>query len=240
MKTGSLFFQTLLPAFLFSVFFTGCSEEDPSPSLGSVELTFSSVGDGTISGGRVTAGSSNESVVITDFQISIRDVIFKTDADDSTDVAFRGPFAIDLMNESEALTQSVGSAEVPFGEYKELRFKFHKTRDVPQDHPLYDRSIYLKGTIDGAPFEMWHDTSENLDIGKSTGVVVDENGVSISVVFTIGQFLNASTSIDLSGAVDNDEDGVIEINPDNDDDNGDLADDLKDNIKAAADLLDEM
>lgn len=183
----------------------------------------------------------NAEVIITDFQISIRDIIFKSDLDDdgvpddSTDVAFRGPFAIDLLDPTGALEQSLGNTEVPVGAYQELRFKFHKTRDVAADHPLYDRSIFIAGTIDGTPFEMWHDTSENLDIGKSTGVIVDENGVDIQVTFTVDQFFQA---MDISTAQDTDEDGIIEIDPDNNDDNKDLADQLKENIKAAADLLD--
>lgn len=243
MKRTNLFFQLLISIFLISIV-SGCGEDDPTPTMATIELTMAGNGSGTIANGRISNGRVNGTVEITDFQISIRDIIFKTDADDdgvsddSTEVAFRGPFAIDLFSETGALEQSLGDAEIPFGEYKEIRFKFHKTRDVAQDHPLYDRSIYVKGTVDGVPFEMWHDTSENLDIGRSTGVVVDENGVSLSVTFTIDQFLNSSESIDLSQAADNDGDGVIEINPDDDDDNKDFADALKDNIKAAADLMD--
>ncbi len=224
--------------------FAQCSEDDPSP-FGNVQLSMTSQGSTTLNnGGRIANGRTNQVIEITDFQISIRDVIFKTDmdddgvSDDSTEVAFRGPYAIDLLDDTDALTQTIGSAEIPVGTYQELRFKFHKTRDVASDHPLYDRSIFVKGTIDGVPFEMWHDTSENLDIGRSTGVTVDEDGINIAVTFTIDQFLNAAEAVDLSGAIDANQDGIIEINPDNDDDNSDLADALKKNIKAAADILD--
>ena len=224
----------------FLVYGAGCSD-DASP-VGSVQLTLSATGSNSVNtGGRIDR--TDGTAIITDFQISIRDVIFKTDADDdgnsddSTDVVFSGPYQVDLLNGSDALSQTIGSAEVPNGVYQELRFKFHKDENLPTDAPLYDKSIYIAGTIDDVPFEMWHDTSENLDIGKSTGVVVNENNVSLNVVFNVDQFLSSLNTIDLTTATDGNDDGTIEIHPNDPDGNKDIADALKDNIKEAADLL---
>lgn len=224
------------------LFFASCSNDDPSPT-GTVNLSVTSGGSNMINtriSSRVKAA-----VEITDFKISIRDIIFKTDvdddgvSDDSTEVAFRGPFQLDLLNGGDAVTESLGTAEIPNGVYDELRFKFHKDEDLPASDPLFDRSIFVSGTIGDVPFEMWHDTSENLDVGRSTGVVVDGNQVNLTVVFTIDQFLNSLVQIDLTQAVDGNEDGVIEINTNDDDGNKDIADALKENIKAAADILDQ-
>ena len=94
-------------------------------------------------GGR-TAGA----VSITDFQISIRDVVLMTDhdnlaiADDSTEIGFRGPYQLDLLNGSDAITQTIGTVEVPNGTYQKLRFKFHKDEDLAITEPLFDRSIF--------------------------------------------------------------------------------------------------
>ena len=63
--------------------------------------------------------------------------------------------------------------------------------------------------------------------------------VNVVVTFDVDQFLNSLHQIDLSSAIDGDENGLIEINPDNDDGNGDIADLLKENIKFAADLIKE-
>lgn len=218
-----------------------CSNDEPSPT-GTVNLAMVTSGNNTIT----TSGRTKGTVEITDFQISIRDVIFKTDvdddgiSDDSTEVAFNGPYQLDLLNGADAIAATIGSAVIPNGIYEELRFKFHKDTDLASTAPLYDRSIFIAGNIDGTPFEMWHDTSENLDIGKNSGgVVVNDNVVNLTVNFTIEQFLSSVVAIDLSQAVDGNQDGLIEINPDNDDGNGDFADALKENIKGAADLLDE-
>ena len=216
---------------------TSCNSNETT--TGVVNLKAQVSGSTTINtGGRLAAV-----IEINEFMISIRDVSFKNEDDanpefDTLDVRFRGPYQLDLLNGGEALTETIGAAEVPNGSYKELRFKLHKDEDLAPTNDLYDRSIFLAGTIDGTPFEMWHDTSENLDVGRSTGVIVLDNEVSLTVNFTIDQFMNSLHQIDLSQAVDGNQDGLIEINPNDPDGNKDLADELKDNIKEAADLMD--
>jgi len=178
-------------------------------------------------------------VVITDFSISIRDVEFKQDESslDSLEVQYRGPFELDLLVGGSALSQTVGNINLKDGTYTVLRFKLHKSRDWLPSSKLYDRSIYLAGSIDGNNFEFWHDTSENLDLENSAGIIVSGGIANVDVTFDIDQFLSSLHQIDLTLATDGDEDGLIEINPDDDDGNGDIADLLKENIKMAADLI---
>ena len=184
----------------------------------------------------------NANVVFTDFRISIRDVVFKNDDDpnsnlDTDEIQFRGPYQIDLLDNSNAITQTIGEAFVPDGLYKELRFKFHKDEDLSATDNLFDKSIYIKGTLDGKPFVFWHDTSENLDLGRSTGVRVQNGVVNFTIQFDISQFLSSLHQIDLSQATDANENGIIEIFPNDQDGNQEIAKDLKDNIKATADLI---
>ncbi len=221
---------SLLLAILLS--FTFCKKDE---EMGSITITFSGENQTLKSGAQALATN----VKITDFKLSFRDVEFKKDQSDldSTEVEFRGPFDVDLMNESEALSQTIGTVDIPDGTYKVLRFKLHKDRDRLETDPLYDRSLFMEGTIDGSPFVFWHDASENFDIENVGGIMVAENNVDIEVHFNIDQFLNVVHTIDLSQAADTDEDGIIEINPDDDDDNGEIANQLKENIKAAADLI---
>jgi hypothetical protein len=230
-----LFF--ILAATVITIGFTSCTSDETA--TGVVNLKAQASGNTSINtGGRLAA-----TVEITEFMISIRDVSFKNEDDDNPDfdtldVKFRGPYQLDLLNGGEALTETIGAAEIPNGNYKEIRFKLHKDEDLAPSNDLYDRSIYLAGTIDGTPFVMWHDTSENLDVGRSTGVVVLDNEVSMTVNFSIDQFLNSLHQIDLTQAVDGNQDGLIEIHPNDPDGNKDIADELKDNIKEAADLMD--
>jgi hypothetical protein len=211
---------------------------------GSIRLRVSAVNNSGATGkSAALLAKGNENVVFTDFKISIRDVVFKNDDDpnsslDTDEIQFRGPYQVDLLNGTDALTQTIGTAFVPDGLYKELRFKFHKDEDLPATDDLFDKSIYIEGTIDGTPFVFWHDTSENLDVGRSTGVEVVGGMVEFTVTFDISQFLSSFNQIDLSTATDNNQDGLIEIFPNDQDGNQDIADQLKENIKATADIID--
>ncbi len=224
--------------FLLSISIFNCSSDS---SEGGINLTISAVNP-NVSRSAINQKTMMAEVIFTDFRISIRDVIFKNDDDDTSsldtdEVQFRGPYQIDLLNNSDALTQTIGNAFVPDGRYKEMRFKFHKDEDLPATDDLFDRSIYIEGTIDGVPFVFWHDTSENLDVGRSTGVLVQGGRVDFTVQFDISQFLSSLNQIDLSQATDNNSDGLIEIFPNDTDGNQNIAKDLKDNIKMAADLM---
>lgn len=210
-----------------------CNKDDETTGI--INLSFKS-------SKQVKKSMPDATVTITDFRLSIRDVYFKKDddmEDDTSNIHFQGPYDVDLLDNTDVLTQTIGSIEVENGTYKTIRFKLHKSKDVDASSPLYDRSVYVAGNIDGVPFEFWHDTSENFDIESSSGFVVSGNTLDISVNFSIDAFLNSVHQIDFSIAQDTDGDGIIEINPDNDDDNGDIADQFKDNIKMAADIIKE-
>ncbi|MBT8291053.1 MAG: DUF4382 domain-containing protein [Muriicola sp.] len=235
MKT---FNKIIVFAFAFAI--VSCSNEDEG---GKIQLRLSAV-NGNAGKTAVLTGKGNENVIFTDFKISIRDVVFKNDDDpnsnlDTDEIQFRGPFQVDLLDNADALTQTIGTAFVPDGMYKELRFKFHKDEDLPMENDLFDKSIFIEGTIDGTPFVFWHDTSENLDVGRSTGVEVIDGTVNFTVTFDISQFLSSFNEIDLSTATDNNQDGLIEIYPNDEDGNREIADLLKENIKATADIIDQ-
>lgn len=235
----SIYISVLLSALIMS----GCSKNDNDD--GRIRLKMAAINTPGISGKPATFSErNNDGIIFTDFQISIRDVVFKNDDDsnsnlDTDEIQFRGPYQVDLLDGGDALTQTIGDAFVPDGLYKELRFKFHKDEDLPATDVLYDRSIYIEGTIDGVPFVFWHDTSENLDVGRTTGVEVSGGIVNFTVEFDISQFLSSLTTIDLHQAVDGNQDGLIEIFPNDQDGNQDIADALKDNIKQTADLIDK-
>lgn len=224
---------------LFAIILVNCSDDNQDARI---QLKLSAVN--SISGKTATMTSKNNAtVVFTDFKISIRDVVFKNDDDpnsnlDTDEIQFRGPYQIDLLDNSDALTQTIGTVSVPDGLYKELRFKFHKDEALPLEDDLFDKSIYIEGTVDGTPFVFWHDTSENLDVGRNTGIQVTDGTVNFTVTFDMSQFLNSFNQIDLSTATDNNQDGLIEIFPNDEDGNQDIADQLKENIKATADIID--
>ena len=231
----------LVVVVMLIVIMTSCSENDSVSPTGKVNLRFSVSDIDMLNSGGRTAGL----ISITDFQISIRDVVFMTDndddgvTDDSTEIGFRGPFQLDLLNGSDAITETIGTVEVPNGTYQQLRFKFHKDEDLSHSEPLFDKSLFIAGMIGDTPFELWHDTSENFDVGKNEGIVVSNNEINLTVNFSISQFMNSLYDVDLSVAKDRDQNGLIEINTNDSDGNKEMVDAIKENIKFSADLIKE-
>ena len=88
-----------------------CGKEESS-----IQFTFSGVNTSL----KTTQTNAVAEVDITDFRLSIRDVEFKLDESDldSTEVQFRGPYDVDLMSETDALSQTIGEEPVEAGTYK--------------------------------------------------------------------------------------------------------------------------
>lgn len=227
--------KKFLAVLLLVILFIACSDDSTTEG---VTLRFTT--SGTYNTSRSISLLDGD-VVISDFMLSIREVEFKEEGDTtSTNVKFQGPFVLDLLSPAGPLVQTLGDVVVPTGLYNLVRFKLHKTTDVDMSHPLYDRSIYLEGTINGTNFAMWHDTSENFDITNSGGIQVTQGvAADIMVRFNVLSFLsNELGEINLLDSSDESGDGFIDINPNSDDGtiNRDHADDLKDFIKLAADF----
>lgn len=152
------------------------------------------------------------------------------------DVELQGPFELDLLNG----TSNIVTLDLPQGTYESIEFEFDENENPNSD--LFNKTILIEGTIDGTPFEFWHDFEEELEIDyeNSAQNISISNGINTIVMnFDLDNLFNTSSGIDLSVATDNDGDGVIEINPNDNDGNNDLADDIKDKISDIIDLLDD-
>lgn len=154
-----------------------------------------------------------------------------------TDIELDGPFELDLSQ--PGVVFPIANVEVPVGQYEELEFDIVRSQNP--NSVLFQRSILIAGTIDGISFEFWHDFEEDLEVeyeDTNVDIVIESNGENIIINFDLG-FLFDTAVIDLSTAVDGNGDGIIEINPTDDDGNNALANQIKDAIKDAIDLLDD-
>jgi len=242
--SGFLSFLTLL----FSV---SCSNDDsadvndpgtPPEGSGRVNITAQATYTGSTAR---SASARNENVVLTQFLVNIEEIEFEIDDDrfddedddgyyDSSDeIELRGPFELDLLSGQATLT----NINIPNGVYEEIEFELDYSEDSSSE--LYEKTILLKGTIDGVPFEFWHRFEEDVEVDyedSQENIVVDGNNNTIVITFNLDMVLS---NIDLSTASDGNEDGVIEISPEDEDGNNGLANNLKDKIKEYIDLLDD-
>jgi hypothetical protein len=231
---------TLVLAGVFAMGIMACSDEEPG-ATGTVTMKAAT--------STATSGSANgrllSAVELSDFKINMKEIEFELDDDKIEeitykDVKLKGPFEIDLLSNTGSLSEVLGIAEVPNGQYEEIEFKIGKGSVAGSS--MYGKSIYAAGTIDGVPFVFWHDVDEDFEVDyadSNNDMMIDGRDLSVQINFNLGLVFNSSMGIDLSSARDTDGDGVIEIDPKGEDDNKTLAHDIKELIKDLADLTED-
>lgn len=232
---------TLLLASVFTLGTFACSQEEAPSATGTVTLqAASSTATTTSAGGRYASN-----VVLTDFKINMKDIEFEIDDDkiEKTtfkDLKLKGPFEVDLLNETSSLADVLGISEVPNGRYEDIEFKIGK--GTITSSPMYGKSIYAEGTFDGKKFIFWHDLDEDFNVDYSdvnNDLEINGQDLTVQINFNLGLAFNSST-VDLSTAVDTNGDGTYEIEPKGErDNNKELANNLKQLIKDLADLTEK-
>ena len=154
-----------------------------------------------------------------------------------TDIEFEGPFELDLLNGSMSI--DIAAADLPNDSYEEIAFYMDICSNAYSE--LYGKSILIKGTINDMPFVFWHNTNEEFEIDYSNtndNLIIQGGSMTTTINFDLSLIFGAGSAIDFSLATDADGDGIIEINPNNDDTNKVIADQLKDLLEETANLLD--
>ncbi|QBZ98275.1 hypothetical protein [Flavobacterium sangjuense] len=227
---------------LIGLFFliTSCSSES-SAGYGTMRV----IGKATYTNpaaGRNTTTTLNNDVVLTSFKINVNEISFKyAESDDDDDnengdndndngdddhdgffdgddeVELNGPWELDLLNQIAPVT----TVSVPNGTYEEVELELGK--NLVSTSPLYNKTVEIRGTINGIPFVFWHDFEQDLEIDyedAGQNLVVSNNSFDLVFNFDLNQLLS---EVDLSAAVDGNGNGIIEIGPNDTDGNNALA-----------------
>lgn len=228
-----------------------CNNDEPNPNseVTLVAKSTLSSSTGTNEGGRIAS-----SVVLESFVVNIREIEMEFDDPESDtevedealehvyeDVKLKGPFVIDLLTQDGMATiQQLTSTSVPNAVYEEIEFKLHKNDEV--DNAMQGKSVWAKGTINDTPFIFWHNTDEEFEIDfedAAENLALNGQAVDVVINFNLGLLFDSVQGIDLSGAVDGNGNGVIEIDPLGTDGNGKLAHDIKVALEDITDLVDD-
>lgn len=224
---------------------SACEKDAETESKG-VSLKFKSTYDTTKSSNLKNAIAGE--VVIESFKINIEEIELEFDDDDplfandsiASDYELEGPFEIDLMKEGNTLeTTIVKNVTLPTAAYDEIEFEFSENEDPNSE--MFDKSLLVKGTIGGKRFVFWTDENVELEIEFENNVLlqkVKEEIITVSLDIT-GLFNPALGGIDITTAIDGNEDGTIEISPEDPDGNSDLADHLWDTLENSIEAFED-
>lgn len=256
MKNLKLTYKNFCTLLLFTTILTFSCTKDNDDMNDNGQLTLNVSANTTNIPGSASSTSrttnGNSTIDITDFLLNIKEFELELDVEDDDDenelwdddgyfdyedeIELTGPFELDLMSNQF----SIVSVELPNGVYEEIEFKFDKSIDANSE--LFNKSILIKGTIDGTPFEFWHDFEDEVEIdfdNPEYDLTINNNGTDLTINFDLSNVFNSITGVDLSQATDGNTNGIIEINPNDTDGNNAIAEQLKDKIKDFIDLSDD-
>lgn len=199
-------------------------------------------------------GRAASDVVLTSFKINIRKIEFKVgegmgmgdgkssgshdgtedglfNGDDASEL--KGPWELDLLNQTAPIT----SVTIPNGTYTEVEFKLSPS--LVSSSPIFNKTIEIRGTIKGVPFVFWNTSEQDFSIDyhdAMQNLVINNGSYDLVFNFDLNQVLSM---VDLSGALDGNNDGIIEIGPNDSDGNNALATQLHDHIEDSCEMENE-
>jgi len=248
MKSPKILFKSVLLLFA-GILITSCSNDDSSS--GGLEISAKATIT-NVANRNASAKETNSHVVISDFLLNIKELELEIDDDEQDDhnelwddngfydsdddIELQGPFELDLMSGQISFL----FIDVPNAVFEEIEFEFDKSTNGTSE--LFEKSVLIKGTIDGIPFVFWHDFNDEIEVDfeePQFDISIQNNANSIVINFDLSLLFHSVSGIDLSQATDGNSDGVIEISPNDTDGNNALAHQIKDKFKTLIDLLDD-
>lgn len=244
-------------ALIFSLFLISCSS-DETDGNGTLKLSAKTSVNNSSAKTASTSKAINTDVFVSDFRVNIRE--FELEMDDAEfeseneseydddiwdddgyydyedEFELEGPFELDLL----AGEINFLSVDVPNGDFEELEFKFDRSTDPNSD--LFGKSVLIQGTINDIPFIFWNDFEDEVEVDfeeAELDISIRSNTEGITIEFDLSQIFDVVSGVDLSQAADGNENGTIEISPEDTDGNNALAESIREQIKTAIDLLDD-
>lgn len=246
-------------ALSFATIFAACSDDDdnvitetPSEDQGKMKIAAKATYEPNI------PGKLAENTTLNSFRVNFQEIELELeDLDDQNeetdddwddngfydsddDIELQGPFELDLLSANPIELVDI---EVPNGVYEEIEFEFDKSED--QESDLFEKSMQMTGEIDGVPFVFWHDFEEEIEIDfedSTQSIVIDNDENTVVINFDLTGIVGAAGAVDLSNALDGNNDGTITISPEEGDDtdgNQLIAEALKEAIKAQIELMED-
>lgn len=187
-------------------------------------------------------------VLIESFKINIGEIEIEFNEDDpmfasdsvATDYDLEGPFEIDLMKDGNTLETTIANnVELPTATYEEIEFEFIESENSISD--MYGKAILIEGTINGTPFIFWANEDIELEVEFDETVHLDEaERAMLTVSFDLTSLFDTTAGgIDISTAIDGNENGIIEIYPEDPDGNSDLSDSIWEKIELITEAFEE-
>ncbi|NOR29006.1 MAG: hypothetical protein GQ540_10820 [Lutibacter sp.] len=172
-----------------------------------------------------SSSKSQFTATISTFEVNIKNIQLGIQNDAYLNTVFEGPYYLNMSNNNTLV--DIATVTVPNNTYDKVKFNLHKNTD--SQLALDQKSVEITGDIDGIPFVFWHNT-ENLvevEFNNSLELSILGNNANALIKFDLNSLLTIVQTIGFNGTspekADRNGNGIIEINPNNDDGNGEIA-----------------
>lgn len=226
MKKNSFMIWILAVA---SVGIVSCSSDDDATPVASVNLEARPMITSETTAPSVVAGAN-----LLEAQIRLREVgIIKSGESTGSNTPFgdTGVRQIPLLSSGlAAQTTSLGSARLEHGTYDRVTLRLDRGQQLPAADPMNNRSLSINGTVNGMLLSIHTDVEEIIT------KTIQGGGLTLNANETLYLNINLNTlftGIDLTTAVDGNQDGAIDIEPSNRDENRAIYTRMTDNLPNA-------
>lgn len=226
--------KLLISAMIISivVFFASCKKDDGAQN-GNTTIKFK----GIYNPNMLVKSSTLNGVAIETVTINIEEIEFDFDDDGSnngltySEIKLKGPFEINLVENGLGMVVTLfDDLILPETGYDEIEFEFDNNENPISE--MYEKTLLIKGTINGMPFIFFTDEEFEMEIEFENPVDLSEVGNAIILVsFDLQALFDpAFGGIDITSAQDGNGNGIIEIIEDDTDGNKDLAEKIADRL----------
>ncbi|HSI68990.1 MAG TPA: hypothetical protein VK941_02070 [Gillisia sp.] len=212
-----------------SVGFISCSSDDDATPVASVNLEARPVITSETASPSVVAGAN-----LLQAQLRVREIgIIKSGESTASSTRFgdAGVRQIPLLNSGlPAQPTALGSASLEHGTYDRVTLRLDRGQELPAADPMNNRSLSITGTVNSMILTIHTDVEEIIT------KTIQGGGLTLNANETLYLDINLNTlftGIDLTTAVDGNEDGAIDIEPSNRDENRAIYTRMVDNLPNA-------
>lgn len=132
-----------------------------------------------------------------------------------------------LANTGNIQSNTIGTGETPSGIYNEIKLSWSRSVDIYGPA----KSFFLSGKVNDKTVHIWLDGEEEVSIPAKSSTGYEISGQTLFVIeFNLDKIL---ANVNFDNATDFDNNGIIEIGPNNADANGSIYNVIRNNIAAS-------
>ncbi|WP_215225137.1 hypothetical protein [Echinicola shivajiensis] len=125
-------------------------------------------------------------------------------------------YSLNLIQSALPQSETLGSISLDAGNYSGITLQFQQDEALLESDEMFEKTINIQGNVNGQLLNIYTDTEEILTAAANGGSLKIEGNQEVYINFDLNLLLE---NTDLSLAVDGNNNGVVEIEPNNMDGN---------------------